>query len=297
MVLDLKKEQFVPVLIILMFFWALMHPFSKMIVSDVSPALIAFLRNAIGAVVILGMIYFSKTKLTIDKKDIVPLVVLGIIGTALSSLLLFNGIGLSTATNASILVNINPIFIAVLAPLIIHEKLDKKQIIGVVIAFLGMVLVTTNGMNLNQMINDGYFIGNVILIGSAVCITIYTIYGKKYVEKYGGIVATFYTVLAGAAFLLFYTSASGEIGNIAKITIDEWPIILYIGAVITGFIYVIWYKSIPFIGASRASSFKLLIPVFAVIASIILLGEVPSIFTIVGGAMVVAGLALNQKLL
>jgi len=297
MVFDLKKNEFIPVLFILMFFWALMHPFSKMIAGDVSHVLMAFLRNALGTLTLLGLIWLKKRNLKIHKNDILPLVLLGIFGTALSSLFLFMGIELSTATNASILVNTNPIFIALLAPFLIHEKLKRKQLLGVATAFLGMALVASNGLSIEELINSKFFLGNLLLLASALCITVYTIYGKKFIKKYGGMVATFYTVLSGALFLLIISIITNDIYSIPEISGSEWLIIAYIGIIITGFIYALWYKSINFIGAARASSFKLLIPVFATLVSIILLGEFPSMITVIGGLLVLGGLILNQKIL
>jgi drug/metabolite transporter (DMT)-like permease len=295
MPLDLKKHQYVPVLVLLMFFWALIHPLSKMIVADVSPALMAFLRNVLGALTLLLIVGLKKTSLKIEKKDMVPMALLGIAGTALASLLMFIGIELSSATNASILINANPIFIALLAPLLIHEKLERKQLAGVLLAFVGMVLVTTNGLGLEQLLQSTFFLGNIALIGGALLLMVYTVYGKHYVKKYGGVVATIYTVAAGAVFLLFYSIFTGDIANMAELSLHEWLVLLYIGAVITGFIYAVWYGSIRHIGAARASSFKLLIPVFATATAIVMLGEAPGIFVIGGGFLVIAGLALTQK--
>jgi len=297
MKLKLKKSEYVPVLILLMFFWALMHPLSKMIVSSVSSSLMAFLSTALGSIALFLFLIWQKQEISIDKKDILPLFLIGICGTALSSLFLFIGIDLSNATNASILVNSNPIFVALLAPFILSEKLNKKQLFGVLLAFIGMVLVTTNGLGLNQLIDSSFFLGNIALITSALFITIYTIFGKKYIKKYGGLLATFYTVLAGAIFLLIYTTANGDIVNALNLSIMEWLIVLYIGIVITGFIFAVWYESIKHIGAVRASSFKLLIPVFATITAILLIGESPSLFAISGGVLVILGLALTQKIL
>lgn len=296
MLFDIKKEQFVPILIILMFFWGLMHPLSKMVVADISPALMAFLRNAFGAATLFTLLFIKKNDFLVEKKDLPGLLLLGLCGTALSSLLLFTGLNLSTATNASILVNTNPIFVALLVPFLIQEKIGIRQLIGILLAFVGMVLVTTNGMPLNQIINSSYFTGNLFLIGSSLCLTFYTIYGKRYVEKYGGSIPAFYTVFVGALFLFSYNVITGEINNLATISPGGWLIVAYVGIVITGFIYAIWYKSIKFIGAARASSFKLLIPVFATISAIVLLGEMPTMHVLLGGGLVVAGLGFSQKI-
>jgi len=290
-----SKKNLVPILVIIMFFWALIHPLSKMVVADVSSALLAFLRLLLGALALFVVLWFRKEEFRVKKEDVLPLFMLGVVGTALASLFMFIGIDLSNATNASILVNINPIFVALLAPLLIHEKLERKQVLGILISFVGMYLVVTNGVALTEIIKTEYFTGNIALIGAAACITAYTIYGKKYIEKYGGLIATFYTLLAGSIFLLVYTFATGDIYNVLNISLNEWLVIGFIGVIITGFVWSIWYGSIKIIGATRASSFKLLIPVFATAAAILMLGESPSVFVISGGLIVVAGLALTQK--
>jgi drug/metabolite transporter (DMT)-like permease len=295
MALDLKKDQYVPALVILMFLWALVIPLSKLIVEDAGAPLLSFLRNALGAIAIFIMIVIRGREVRIDKQDYVPLIVIGIIGTAIASLLMFIGVDLSTATNAAILVNTNPIFVAILAPFLISEHLSRRQFAGILLAFIGIVLVTTNGMGIADFFGSQMFIGNLILVVSGLCIALYTIYGKKYVKRYGGLVATFYTVLAGAIFLLIYNIITGDISRLLFLSLEHWIIIFYIGAIVTGFVYALWYKSIKFIGASRAASFKLLIPVFAAAVSIAFLGETPSGIILFGGFLVVLGLFYTQK--
>ena len=291
----LGKGQFIPLLIFIMFLWALVMPLSKAIVDNVSPIMLTVLRNVLGAGAIFAFILFKKYKITIEKKDIFPLAIIGAIGTGLGPLLMFIGVSLSTATNASILVNTNPIFVALLAPLLIAETVGKREMIGILVSFIGMLLVTTNGLGISQLIESEFFIGNIALIGAAICIMIYTVYGKKYIEKYGGINATLFTVAAGALFMIIYAFFTNGFQDISKYGTIEWAGILYIGIVVTALVYSLWYKSIKVIGAAKASSFKLLIPVFATATAIMILGENPSITILAGGALVVAGLALMQE--
>jgi drug/metabolite transporter (DMT)-like permease len=291
---DIKKDQFTPILFVLMFFWALLIPLSKMFLGDVSPALLSLLRNGLGAFSLLLLLLLKGKDLSIKLEDVVPISLLGIAGTALASILIFTGIELSSATSASILINTNPIFIALLAPFLISESLGKKQQIGIFLAFIGMVMVIVNGDDIQGMLQSQFLLGNLASIAAALLIGLFTIYGKRYVRRYGGVIATFYAVLAGFLFMFAYTGFTEGFGGIFELNLIQLGVIAYIGVVVTGFIYAIWYKSMKFIGASKAGSFKFLIPVFAAITSVIFLGEGPTIFTIIGGVLVLAGLLLSQ---
>jgi drug/metabolite transporter (DMT)-like permease len=135
-----------------------------------------------------------------------------------------------------------------------------------------------------------------IIVSGTVGIALYTIYGKKYVQKYGGFVASSYGILAAAVLMFLLALFSGEISAITSLNSLDWFVVLYLGVLIAGFIYGIWYSSLKVLGPTKASSFKLLIPVYATLVAILLLGEMPNMMTLLGGGLVIAGLYLTQEI-
>jgi drug/metabolite transporter (DMT)-like permease len=292
----MEKKNWIPLLLVIMFFWALMHPLSKMIVGDVPTFLLTSLRFGLGTVTVFAYLILTKKKIKVDKEDIIPLGIIGIIGNGIPTALYFIGLKMTTATNASILLNMSPLLIAILSPLLIGEKLKKMQTFGVVLGFLGMMVVVANGLDFTNILSSEYFYGNLIIVSGTIGIALYTIYGKKYVQKYGGFVASSYGILAAAILMLLASIATGEIGAITTLNSMDWFVIVYLGVLIAGFIYGIWYSSLKVLGPTKASSFKLLIPVYATIVAIILLGEMPNLMTIVGGGLVIVGLYFTHDI-
>jgi drug/metabolite transporter (DMT)-like permease len=203
---------------------------------------------------------------------------------------------MSTATNSAILVNTSPLFVTLLAPLLIGEKVTRIQFIGVIIAFIGIVLVTMNGLTISEFLRNELLLGNLAFLASALLISLTIVYGKRYIHIHGALVYTFYSAIGGALALFLYALLSNELLTISKITPIFWLIIIYMGMFVTGFTYALWAYGVKHIGASRATALKLLIPLFATLSSVVLLGEALTAFVITGGIMVVIGLALNQNL-
>ncbi len=289
------KKQIPLILIIVMFFWAWMHPLSKVLVGHVPPNLLSFLRFGLGAIALYIYARLSKKSLKIKREDVLPLALIGLSGISISVPLLFIGLNLTTVTTTSILINTSPIMIAILSPFLIKEVPKKEQIAGILVAFLGMILVVTNGRSFDALLASQYFYGNMLVLASALFVALYVIYGKKYIKKYGGFTASFYTTFFGTVILFFMTLASGEMPEIVKLNLSDWIIIFYLGAIVAGLLFTIYYSSIKYLGTAKASSFKLLIPVYATSLAVLFLGETLSFYIFVGGALVLCGLFLTNK--
>ena len=118
------------ILIVLGFIiWGTQHPPVKILSSSVPPFLLNFLRFFIALIVLLPFVI--KQKIIPEKKDLIKISSLGIIGISLYGLFVVFGIRLSTATNSAILINANPLLIAILAPLLIKEKSNWKKNLGI----------------------------------------------------------------------------------------------------------------------------------------------------------------------
>ncbi|MFH2106097.1 MAG: DMT family transporter [Candidatus Micrarchaeota archaeon] len=292
--MKLDKKNIPVVLVVVMFFWALMHPLSKMIVGDVPPVLLTFLRYGLGTVFMLVYFVFAKRSIKIENKDLIPLAIIGILGNGIANLFYFTGLNLSTATTASILINFSPLAIALLSPMLIGEKLKKQEMFGVLLAFLGIIFVIDGGSSIDSLVSSEYFYGNLLILFSASLVAVSTIYGKKYIHKYGGSVASFYTIFFSMMFMLPLTVYTGVFFQISSLSVFDWSVVVYLG-LIAAFIFAILYASIRHIGAAKSTSFKLLIPVYATLVAVVFLGEVPSFYTLFGGILVLGGLFLTHR--
>ena len=287
-----------PVLLVfVMFILATVFPATKHLSKAISPATIAFFRYFWGTIPLIPFFIVEnrRNRRSLSLPDVLALFGLGVLGIALFSICFNFGLKLSTAYNGSLLINSQPIFTTLLAPLIIKEDFSGLRILGALAGVAGVYLIVAGGVGLGEVLTHDYFWGNLILLGGALSISIYSILLKQYVVKYGGFVPTFLSMLSGTVVLL--VAAVFISGNqvFQGITLGSWPLLIYIGVIGTALVYPLFNLALKATGVVRAVGFKLLIPVFGIALSIILLGERPGLYTYVGAAIVIASVYLIQR--
>jgi len=280
-----------------MFILATVFPATKHLSREISPATIAFFRYFWGTVPLIPLFIIEnrRNKRTLTHRDALAMIGLGVLGIALFSICFNFGLKRSTAYNGSLLINSQPIFTTLLAPLIIKEDFSLVRTVGALVGVVGVYLIVAGGLSPGDILTHEYFWGNLILLGGALSISIYSILLKRYVIRYGGFVPTFLTMLSGT--IVLFAAALLITGKrvFQGITPGSWLLLIYIGVVGTALVYPLFNLALKATGVVRAVGFKLLIPVFAVVLSVILLGERPGLFTYIGAVIVIASVYLIQR--
>jgi drug/metabolite transporter (DMT)-like permease len=280
-----------------MFILATVFPATKLLSREISPATIAFSRYFWGTIPLIPLFIIEnkRKRRAIDNRDALAMIGLGILGIAVFSVCYNFGLKLSTAYNGSLLINSQPIFTTLLAPLIIREDFSTLRTLGALAGVVGVYLIVAGGLRLGEILTHEYFWGNLILLGGALSISIYSILLKRYVVRYGGLIPTFLSMLSGTVVLFVVAILVSGAGVFQGVTLRSLPLLIYIGAVGTALVYPLFNIALKATGVVRAVGYKLLIPVFAVALSIVLLGERPGLFTYLGAGVVIASVYLIQR--
>ncbi len=281
------------ILVITFLVWGTQHPPIKILSNEISPVLFNVLRYSIAVLALLPFILKSKVK--IEKKDYAKIILLGFIGIFLYGMLNVAGVSMSTSTNNSILLNSWPLFIVLVAPAFLKEKVTKKAILGAILGFIGVVAIITNGNGIVEITSSKLFLGDILILLSAFCIAVYSIFSKKYIQKYGGLEVTFYTIAVGAILYLIFSLVTHDIFDITTVSLDSFLLMLWIAIPTTAVTYVIYFKSIDKIGLLKTSVFFFLIPVSGILTSHIFLNEELTVFTVVGTALILIGVYAVQR--
>ncbi len=107
--------------------------------KQMDPIDLGFLRFLVATPLMFLLVILRKKPLTLPKKELPWLIVLGLTGVTFLYLFQFLGIHLTNAPTASVLINTNVIFIAILSGVFLHEVVTKKRIAGIVLSFFGVV--------------------------------------------------------------------------------------------------------------------------------------------------------------
>lgn len=222
----------------------------------------------------------------------------------ISLLVLFNGLAAilvvlatrySNAAVSAILINFNPLFIALLAPILIKEKNKLIHIFGIIIALFGMLMIVTEGGAVLNLWQSTYFYGYIFGIIDALAICISTIYIRKYLEKYGTLFITLFSFIINSFFLAIADLIYGNYQQIFSLAPLDWLWLILIGLFSTTVAFTFFFYGIKMLGPTKAAVFKLLVPIFAVVLSMIFLKESLQWYVFAGGMISIFGLYLTQK--
>ena len=213
--------------------------------------------------------------------------VAALVGSTLQYGLTFNGLRLLDASTTALIVQAEAPFLTLIAAVFLGEKLQRKQILGMVIAFAGIYLISGEPRIRDQGL------GVALVLGGAFTWAI----GQTIVRRLGEIGGM--TVIAWvsvfAAPQLFISSAlfeSGQFAALANAGPSIWATVLYLGLVMTALGYSCWYHVLGRYEVYRVAPFLLLTPVASVIGGAVLLDEALTLTILTGGAIVIAGVAL-----
>jgi drug/metabolite transporter (DMT)-like permease len=281
-------------LVLVAFVWAGSFIVVEIATTEMDPIDLGFLRFLVATPLMLLLVILRKKPLKVPRKELPWLIVLGLTGVTLLYLFQFLGIHYTNAPTASVLINTNVIFIAILSGLYLHETLTTKRIAGILLSFIGVVVIMFSDISKQQMTLDNLFlIGGILMLLSAFCWALYSFVGKRLLRSYDEFVITSYAFVFGTLFYLpFVLSDLGTV--LQKTSATGWLAVLYLALICTLFGYLGWYYALKHIDASKAAVFLNFIPLFTILLSFFL-GTSFSWFFLFGAALIIYGVYLTQR--
>ena len=220
---------------------------------------------------------------------------LAITQSVLGQALLFTSLHTTTTINVSLLQMTQPVFILFFAAWLIGERITPKQGLGAVFAMFG-VLVTIGRGDVNVLLALQFVPGDILIQIGTVSWAVYSTMVKRTPQALSPLVLFIgITAVGGVVLLPLYLIETFYFSNPVPLS---WPALGAIGyvATINGIVALTFVNiGIIYLGPSRAGAFYYLIPVFASIMAILLLGEVFQLFHAIGMALVVAGVYLASQ--
>ena len=206
-------------------------------------------------------------------------------GTTLSVV----AVNYTTAVNATVINGTQPATTALVALLLVRERLSLVQILGVLSAFVGLIIMISQA-SLDVLFQMDINIGDLVMLGAVICWSLYT------VELHRA------THLPSPEILLFLIVCTGVVFGLPLYLIEElyirsfqWTAVTlsavgYLGVGSTVLAVYLWNAAIRSVGVNRAAIFLNLIPIFGACFAIFFLGERLFGYHAVGGCLVIGGI-------
>lgn len=277
-------------------FWGVSFVSTKAVLDKLDPYTLLVLRFGIGALFLLVLLVLKRYPLNIPLKYIPHLIVLGILGVFVHQVIQATALLTINASAAGWIISFSPVFTVILSVFFLHEKMTVLKASGMIVAIIGVLLVTTatNQQSFQPSINVGYL----LMILSTLNWAIYSVLLKRLHIQLPSLVVTFYMCLIGFTLTTPFLVRNKGWEMIPFLTSVEWAHLLFLGVFVSGVAYWYWAKALEVLEASQVSMFLYLEPVATLITAILLLQEKIIPVSILGGIIIIMGVILvNGRLL
>ena len=257
----------------------------KLGVTAVPPIELSTIRFALAGLLMLAIARATGSSLGLAR---LPLVILAAaFGIFAFNALVFIALTMTPASDGALIVStINPVFTVLLASLV-GERLTTNKLVGLAIATVGAAAVIVAGAGLT--FTGERLVGDLMLLGAAACWSVYALLGTFTTRHGSPLGVTAVACLAGAAMLFPFGFLEHGYADVPSWPLGAWLDIAYLVVFATTIGFVLFYWAVRRFGASLASMISYLVPIFALVQAVTILGERPAPLQIVGGAIILVG--------
>ncbi|ACB95046.1 DMT family transporter [Beijerinckia indica] len=220
-------------------------------------------------------------------RDAALVITIGLLQTAGVMSLLFLAMRSISASTAAILLFTNPIWVAVLGKLFLGETLHRTRLAGLLVGVTGVTLAI--GLAPDALSGNDVSRGELTGLAAAFCWAGATIINKRAKLPFGSWALSFWQMLIGAVAVLIIAYASGQHWP-ERTTPSQWTWFLWLSIPASTGSFGLWFLALAKGGATKASGYLFLAPLFAVMTSFFILGTTLSWMQAAGGLLI--GLAL-----
>ncbi len=256
---------------------------------DLASSQIALVRGFIGAIILLFAMLFLKKSLNLlawRKNALILFISGGAIG--LNWIFLFEAYHYTTIAVATLTYYLAPTIVVLASPIFLKERFTLLKLFCVILSLIGMMLIADIFIGLNSDFGNmkGVIYG-IIAAAFYACVII----SNKFLKDISSMDSTIAQLLLASIILLPYVFYEN---NSWSVDISSLLLLLTVGAIHTGFAYLLYFSSLQKLSAQTVALFSYIDPVTAVILSTVLLAEPMSFMQWIGAILILGSLFISQ---
>ena len=257
--------------------WGVAWPVGRLLATDLLelPFTVMFLRYSFAVPILFVWMWIKEGNVVPRAEDRKALVIMAFTSVFLYQIGYMFGMQKTAASDASLVIGFNPIFVAILSVFALSHKLTTKSMSGIFLSFTGILLIFIASPNVDISLEER-LIGNSLIMFGAFTYAIYVIVMRQYVlnDEDGQLsslsLITWVSLIGWIFFIPFVLAESPWDRSWNN---DEWILIGYLGILSTALSYVFFAIGVEVIGANRASSFVNVVPIFGILSSWLWINE------------------------
>ena len=270
---------------------------AKLVVGEIDPFLLLAARCVGATLFILPFAWpYLRADWPLIRRYWPRLMAYGALGYALFNVFLYVGLTSTTAVNSAIEQASLPMLIMAANFIVFRVRATWLQVVGVLIAIFGVVLVATHGNPLRLLTMD-INIGDGLVILACLTYTTYTLALRFRPNIHlMSFMAVAFTgaAITGLVMLALFGGGLGQFATLAYASPKVWGVIAYVMIFPSMFSQVFYARGVELVGPNRAAPSHNLIPVFGTLGSVLILGERLEIYHYLAAAIIVGGIVLAE---
>lgn len=280
-------------LVALAVIWGLNFSVLKVVLRELDPLALNALRFPVAAAALWLLARGAGPGPALARSDVPRIVLLGLLGNVVYQLCFIVGMDWTYAGNASLLLATTPVWTAILSAAAGHERPTPLVVLGITATLAGMLLVVA-GSDATIELGSRTLLGDVLMIVAAILWSFFTVGGRGPVSRYGALRTTAWTLWIGTPVVVLIGLPSLAATDLRQIGAGTWLGVLYAGVLSISVAYVLWYRGVRRLGNNRTAVYSNLVPVAALVAAWLWLGEVPTAPQVAGAVVILCGLTVTR---
>ena len=293
-------------MILVVFSWGMAWAVGRILALGLPPMTGAWLRYVL--TMVLFYLWFVGRALKGNEVNWLPtgrqtwrtLTLIAITGVLGYQVFFMNGMRLTAAGDASLIITFNPIFTVLLAAPMLGQQISRKMFVGLFCGFIGVAVVTGWSPNTDIPFEDR-ILGDLMILLASLNWAMTTNNTKRMMEQRNGEqkattleIVVWYSLIGTLLLTPFAAWETWQHG-IPEPTLTDWYAIIYLAAISTVLAYYWFAIGVEKLGATAASSYIFLMPVFGVLGGVILLDENIGWTLLLGFILIVIGVRVVQR--
>jgi drug/metabolite transporter (DMT)-like permease len=232
-----------------------------------------------------------------SRQDWLKFIVAGVAGQVLAQLGMTWGISKSLASNGAILNLLIPVISAVLASLMLKERLTPLRITSLLIGLLGVILLSASDLRESSFGQMKFLAGNILIFGGCLGSSFYNVYCKGLMQKFQEIEILIFSYITAsiASIPLFIWVEPFHFRTLLALDWKGWLAFAFLAFFMYGASMLLFFKALQHLDVTTASASLYLVPVFGVFLAFVLLGEHLNVLAVFGAAVVLIATLLVMK--
>lgn len=277
--------------------WSVNYTAGKVALRHMDPLSLVSIRIELAALLMLSIYFLRRRRSPFRLRDAWMFAYMGFLGVILNQGFFTAGLNYTTSERSVLVVALGPILILLFARAMKLEAFTAPKIAGMALAFIGVMLLETEGGSVG---GASPIVGDVVTLIGVGGFAVYSVLGKKILSEgrrseYDAVSFNTFITVAAAVMLLPLAVRQGIALDWGRVGWAGWSGLVYMAAGSSVGAYTLFYWVLRYVEASRVAAINYVQPFFVILLSMVFLGERPTGHLISGGVLVLVGVYFVER--